>query len=189
MSDIGEVIAVDVTSAEELKKWLQVKAGEHGLIYLLAYADDGVIWGRLADTGQLQLSGEAFEEVTVKLRPNTLQQARLFGPRGELFLWRTDEGFSCRLTNDGGEKPESFLEDVYWLWGTGGQTSGEFTLMEEGKQGLFHAPPLKDAAGKRGGLKVRHYVEYDPETGQAYISHSRLVDLEIVEEAKDGDQA
>ncbi len=188
MSGTGKVIVVGVTSAEELRKWLQTKAGEHGLSYLLAYADDGVIWGRLADTGQLQLSGEAFGEVSVELRPSTLQQARLFGPIGELFLWRMDEGFSCRLITDGEAKPKNALEDTYWLWGTRGRLGGEFTLMEEGKQGLFHAPPLKDAARRRGGLKVRHYVEYDPETGQAYISHSRLVDLQIVEEAKDGNQ-
>ena len=188
MPGTGKVITVDVASAEELRKWLQTKAGEHGLIYLLAYADDGVIWGRLAGTGQLQLSGEAFGEVSVELRPSTLQQARLFGPIGELFLWRTDKGFSYRLIADGETKPQDALEDVYWLWGTDGQPSGEFTLMEEGKQGLFHAPPRKDVAGKRGGLKVRHYIKYDPETGQAYISHSRLVDLEILEEAKDGNQ-
>lgn len=188
MPGSGEVIAVDVTSAEELKEWLLIKAVEHDLPLLLAYADDGVIWGRLAGTSQLQLSGEAFGKVTVELRPSTLQQARLFSPAGELFLWRTDKGFSYHLIADGETKPKNVLEDIYWLWGTGGQTSGEFTLMEEGKQGLFHALPRKNVVGKRGGLKVRHYVEYDPETGQAYISHSRLVDLKIVEEAKDGNQ-
>jgi CRISPR-associated protein (TIGR03984 family) len=165
------------TFAQDPKDWLQAKASEHGLTCLLAYADDGVIWGCLTANGELALSGSAFDEVSVELRASTLQQARLFSTDGELFLWRVDGNFSYRLIADGSKKPKNTLEDIYWLWGTGDQTNGEFTLMKQGRQGLFHAPPLKDATDKRGGLKVRHYVEFDEKTGQAYISHSRLVDV------------
>ncbi|MBU1659929.1 MAG: TIGR03984 family CRISPR-associated protein [Chloroflexi bacterium] len=171
---------VEETFAKNPKCWLQAKAGEHDLTCLLAYADDGVIWGRLTENGELTLSGDAFEKVAVELRARTLQQVRLFGPEGELFLWRADGSFSYRIIADGKQKPKNALEDNYWLWGTGYQTNGAFTMMKEGRQGFFHAPPLKDAAGKRGGLRVRHYVEFDQKTGQAYISHSRLVGLKEV---------
>ena len=181
-----EETTVDETFAQDPKKWFQAQASED-MPYLLAYADDGVIWGCLTGTGEFALSGDAFTKVGVKLRASTLQQARLFGPAGELFLWRTTgQDFSYRIIKDRGEKSDDALEDTYWLWGTGKRANGEFTLMEEGRQGLYHAPPLNEAQRKRGGLQVRHYVDYDEETGQAYISHSRLVDLHA-QEVQDGD--
>jgi hypothetical protein len=62
----------------DLKTWLVDKAkGKY--LYLLAFAADGVIWGRFDNDG-LRLSGDAFpEKVDVKLDEQTLQLVRSFG--------------------------------------------------------------------------------------------------------------
>lgn len=167
---------VILATNQDLQDWAESNA-QDDMGYLLAYADDGVIWGFVDANGRLQLAGSVFPEIDVPLRPRTLQQARLFGPAGELFLWRTEQGFCTRLIADGATKPTTALEDNFRLWGSGIETRDGFTMMEEGAQGLYHAPPVKIARDGQCYLKVRHYVQYDENTGQAYISHSRLVDL------------
>jgi CRISPR-associated protein (TIGR03984 family) len=74
------------------------------------------------------------------------------------------------------------------LWGTQSveQRDG-FTLMTNGRQGLRHAAPLlvpQDILDERRRshplrLRVRHYLTYDADDGQANISLSRLVALEM----------
>jgi hypothetical protein len=41
----------DVVVDHDLKQWLIKQASESNLRYLLAHADDGVIWGRFDDLG------------------------------------------------------------------------------------------------------------------------------------------
>ncbi len=189
-------VTIDKNFVANLRPQLEQMAVEHKLLYLLAHAYDGVIWGRF-DKGKLTLSGEVFdvEEVSVKLRQETLQQARLFGPAGELLIWRTGDGFAAHLINEEGVQPEDILEDeTHWLWGTGMTINDmpndlKFTLMHEGQEGLRHAPPRGEAKNWRVGLQVRHQVQYD-EQGQAYIALSRLVDLvDRVEEVQNGTEA
>jgi len=170
------------TFVEGLEAWFSAKAAELDFPWFLAHADDGVIWGRW-DDGDLTLSGKAFPELEVKLRIETLQQARLFGPAGELFLWRSQGGFSVRRITADIDCPDEMclpLESRI-LWGEGVKTNLGFTLMREGSQGLLHAVPLPNAIGKRAALKVRQYISYDADD-QAFITHSRLVDLVVSKE-------
>jgi len=147
--------------------------------YLLAHMDDGVIWGMRQDDGTLMLSGDVFpDKVAVSLRWTTLQQARLFGPGGELLIWRTPEGFAAREVSDAGVAPEAYVEDNYLLWRQGSllrQANG-FALLEEGRRGLLHAPPVIPKGSQRPKLQVRHYLDFDAQ-GQAYVCMSRLVAL------------
>lgn len=156
--------------------------------YILAHADDGVIWGKRQDDGTLLLSGEVFADparysaVAVKLRPRTLQQVRLFGPAGEIFVWRTREGFAGRSILDGPAcNDDDVFEQVYLLWHQGQPEAMDrqagFTLLQEGGQGPRHAPPVIPKGSQRPRLVVRHYVAYDDQD-QAYIALSRLVNLQ-----------
>ncbi len=168
--------------------WLAARARELGLDTLLAFADDGVIWGSV--TGEkLALAGDAFAQVRVTLRAATLQEARLFGPAAELIVRREAAGFTACLIRDDDQDPEARLEERYWLWGRGEKTHDRFTLMREGAQGLLHAPPDADGRllGQRAALLVRHTIDYDDQ-GQAFIRFSRLVQLEKVTEDHDGSQ-
>ena len=165
--------------------WLAAQAKQPGMDIVLAQADDGVIWGKV-DGGQLKLAGNAHPEVKVEFRAVTLQQARLFGPAGELYVWRTADGFAARMIADGNNpSDDDCLEDRQWLWGTlgdKGKAQGGFTLLVEGRQGLRHAPPITGLGQEqRVMLTARHYLDYDDE-GQAYIAGSRLTGLVKVEE-------
>jgi hypothetical protein len=119
-------------------------------VYLLAHAEDGVLWARV-ENGQLQFdfAPQGFPPQRVHLRAETLLMARLFGPERELFLWRDDSGlWSARRIEDAAlQAGHDYLEENYILQGTAQQS-----------------------------LKVRHYLLETPE-GIAYIAASRLVDL------------
>jgi CRISPR-associated protein (TIGR03984 family) len=180
---------------QELRRTLEILAGEHKARYLLAHADDGVIWGRFDQKG-LTIAADVFEDiqdaaaVVVSLRPATLHQVRLFGPEAEILIWRTDGGFRARRLDEEDVPSENVLEEIHWLWGIGMDMPGlsqeaNFTLMHEGQQGLRHAPPVKYGIDQRYGLQVHHHILYDDQ-GQAYIAFSRLVDLVPVEEANNG---
>jgi CRISPR-associated protein (TIGR03984 family) len=162
------------------RQWLADRMNE-GMPWLLAHADDGVIWGRRDPDGQLVLSGDVFEHpaIAIALRPQTLQRARVFGSGGELLAWRTGNGFAARLIQDGPELPPDTLCEKHLLWALGrpGETRAGFTLLTEGQRGLCHAPPVIPIRDKRPALVVWHYVNYDAE-GQAYIALSRLAGLE-----------
>jgi len=71
--------------------WMVKHAQQYNLRYLLAHADDGVIWGRI-DNSELHTS-HGIAPASPSLHPSTLQQARLFSPAGELLLWRDDNGW------------------------------------------------------------------------------------------------
>jgi CRISPR-associated protein (TIGR03984 family) len=157
---------------------LQQAAASGRYAWLLAHADDGVIWGRVQD-GQLITSDSAFPAVSPPLRALTLQQARLFGPAGEVLVWRTNAGWQQReLTDGAGESAEAFDEDVI-LWGTnaGEQTERNgFWLAVESDLGLQHAPPVKMNKRHTLKLRMRHYLDFDSE-GAAFVRVSRLVDV------------
>jgi len=190
-------------------QWLQEHASAE-MDTVLLHTDFGVLWGKVKDK-QLTLSLVQGEEVVLfqgdqvihpeNISPEyqsallarldalgkTCQQARLFGPGGEWFIWRTPGGFAARLIADGPNDPPDSLPDHQWLWGTLGEKGKpvrEFTLLVDGKQGMRHAPPIKELGkNQRVKLTLRHYIEYDAE-GQAFITGSRLTGLQKVEEAK-----
>lgn len=177
--------------ANDLKKWLQKKAKDYDLTYLLAHADDGVIWGEFRKTG-LVTSQDAFPELA-QLRLCTLQQCRIFGNNTEVFenntevmLWKVGQDWKARLIQDGNLSAEDYICEKQILWGTKleGEPKKGFTLVSDGSEGLRHAVPLTLTKENFQGdncrplrLEVRHYIDYDQETGVARIYLSRLVNL------------
>lgn len=83
-------IDVDENFRRAPDAWLTEQAQHHGLHFLLAHADDGVIWGRVDNDG-LHTSHRIAAQ-SPQLRAVTLQQCRLFGPAGELLVWRDQTG-------------------------------------------------------------------------------------------------
>ncbi len=84
---------------KDARGWLGQRMTE-GMPWLLVHADDGVIWGKRMEDGQLALSSDVFDSqaqypaIAVELRGPTIQQARIFGEAGELLVWRTEDGFA-----------------------------------------------------------------------------------------------
>jgi len=168
--------------------WLQKNAKDNNLKYLLAHADDGVIWGEFRGTDyNLVTSGDddVFPQLA-KLRLCTLQQCRIFGKNAEVMLWKVGQNWKARSIEDGHLSKDDYIREQQILWGTQpeGQTKQNFTLVSDGSQGLKHAVPLtnipftkdKNNLYRPIRLVVHHYIDYD-DSGLARIYLSRLVDL------------
>lgn len=184
-----------------LKAWLLAQAEAYSLRYLLAHADDGVIWGRVdakidgSEGLELILSHAVAPGISPVLSAMTLQQARLFGETAELLLWRDgDNIFHYRLLADDAGMSTVYSEcydEAQLLWGTDGQQlEHNFTLLRDGAQGFCHAVPLalnleidgsllrqenQNQIGPR--LRVRHYLAQDNDDPTARVAVSRLVGL------------
>jgi len=183
--------ATQLTEGQDVVGWLAQQGAAQGCRWLLAHAYDGVIWGEWRADG-LHQSGSAFGTVSPLLNPETLLEARVFGPSGELHIWRTETGWRARCIQDGrGAEQRKRFDEPHLLWGTelavepSQAVVDGFVLVQEGEEGLRHAPPLGQAfadtaneqsAWRRPTLTVRHYIDYDAD-GQASIAFSRLMSL------------
>lgn len=187
-----EIMSVQISPVENLdgftvdaRAWVEKKSGAGAHAWLLAYADDGFIWGELT-TDKLVLAKDIFAGAGADLEPQTLQHLYIFNEAVEIHIWRGEESFrGARMADGPDSKTESFDNDLL-LWGTkiyAGPTAG-FTWMEDGVQGLRHAVPLEvDPQMLNEGrlarplqLKIRQYLNYDG-SGQAYVQAVRLVKL------------
>lgn len=185
-----EIIQIfDVPTPLNPALWLAEQAGD-AAYYLLAHADDGVIWGKV-DNGFLTTSHDAthgteYAEVSPPLREVTLQAARLFNDNSEILLWRDaeTEAWCARMIYAVDDSQEAMLfveaiDEYQLLWGNQAEAiSDTFTLLSHSGQGLHHIAPIAitaDALPLR--LKVRHLIKEDKD-GFAHITASRLVRLE-----------
>lgn len=164
--------------------WFAEQRALGSAAWLLAYAEDGVIWGKLAG-GALVLP----QTETPTLSSQTLLEARLFNAQGEIHLWRTAEGFSACVVTDMPDGHGAF-DEVQRLWGTDfdreSQVGDGFTLLVDGREGLRHAVPFAIPTNyftKRHPrfhpalIQTRHYFQVDQETSVTSIALSRLVSV------------
>jgi CRISPR-associated protein (TIGR03984 family) len=179
---------LDVPAQLDPAVWLAEQAGDTEC-YLLAHADDGLIWGKVVN-GILNTSHDAarntgYAQISPPLREVTLQTARLFNNNGEILLWRDSETLSWRarmiyVVNDSQEA--TFVEAIderQLLWGNQVEAlSDTFTLLSDSGQGLRHIAPISIATKALPlRLRVRHLISED-DTGFARVTASRLVNLE-----------
>lgn len=202
--DLCQPISTNELNSDNLKNWIERQAEKNQLgdsSYLLAHAEDGIIWGRF-ENSKLTTADEVFDKKVFrvdlpKLRLSTLQQCRIFGKNGEILLWPTDEGWRSRIIQD--KLDVDHIPEWQILWGTQpdkGKNEEErkkdgFTLLSDGSQGLKHAVPLTGITFKHDREKkrlhrpvrllVRHYIDYN-DSGIARIFLSRLVSLKSVGE-------
>ncbi len=178
------------TEIGDLRIWLVEQATTYRLTWLLAYLDDGVLWGKF-ENGQLLTAETDVEanKVCPVLRIETLQQIRLFNEDAELMLWRSEaDEWKARLIQETNEASTEFtgaIDESYMLWGTEFSIvkhNPHFTLARDGAQGLQHAVPFgRSQDFKRNRplrLKIRHYLTKD-ETGFTRIATSRLLALKL----------
>lgn len=185
-------ISVENLTKQSLKDWLNQQAQDYQLPYLLAHADDGVIWGNI-EKGTLTNAREVFPECNFpELRVKTLQQCRLFGEAGEMLIWNSNGEWRSRLILQSKvselitQQKIGLIPESQILWGTQGQSNGSFTLLSDGSQGLKHAVPIaveesnfskdKTTLYRPVRLEVNHYFCYDLD-GVARIFLSRLVSI------------
>ncbi|MBD1847416.1 TIGR03984 family CRISPR-associated protein [Cyanobacteria bacterium FACHB-63] len=172
-----EELNTDSIQDETLHRWLEQQADQYQLCYLLAHAEDGIIWGHFPES-RLRIAHNVFPEFP-PLRLSTLQQCRIFSEFGEILLWRDQMTLRSRLILQ--DASTEWIEEDQILWGTSGEVKEDFTKLQDGQQGLNHAVPRTDIVFREGHrpvrLRIRHYVCYDEDTGVARIYLSRLVNL------------
>ena len=173
------------TFTTDIVAWFATQSPLGTDTWLLAYAEDGVIWGKL-EQGKLALP----QTDTPTLTPLTLLEARLFGENGEVHIWRTDNGFSaCRITEQ--PKENGAFDEIQRLWGTDfdrdSKVGDGFTLLVDGLEGLRHAVPLVVPTNyfvkppprfHPALIQTRHYFQVDAETGVTSVALSRLVSID-----------
>ena len=191
--------AVATDEVSDFETWLNDRAKEFHLKWLLAFEEEGVVWGTF-EPGGLITSGEVAKQTNAKpycpeLHLETLQQARLFGPQAEVLLWRDADAagkgrWQARVISEApGEAPDwsNDFDEQQILWGTEAvlslpsATTWQFTLMSDGAPGYRHAPPLQvtgkfDERARPLRLTVRNYLKED-ETGFVRVAASRLVEV------------
>jgi len=179
---------------KNIREWLteQMKIKENEQTFLLAFADDGVIWGRLDDNGSLVIAHETSQKEDKKnytqLRGKTLQQAHIFGNKVEVRLFRDEMGEWKALKIE--DESETVITESQILWGDkldedkNQPTDTGFMRLLAERKGI---PPQiipwdkKDfGKDKCVRLEVHHLVDYNDD-GEAYIVASRLAGLSIAE--------
>ena len=169
----------------DIKSWAEELLNENRP-YLLAFADDGVIWGKIVDEALL-ISNAIDSEVSPTLDEHTLQQASIFGKESEIRLFKAEKGdWKAIEITDNGE----IIKESQILWGNRALASKKgFTQVFDARQnGLDHIAPLEvensaldpDEGGTQAlRLDIHHLVKYDEETGEARIALSRLAGLRV----------
>jgi CRISPR-associated protein (TIGR03984 family) len=150
---------------------------------LLGTADDGVLWGRLHE-GRLVMSRDA-TDIGALLRRETVQALRLFGPEGELRLWRRGGGLHLAWGQQGPGEGAA-LDEEHPLLGarakreeveTQGAHGVTFSILR-GTAGEVHAPPVFWRGGRQQPqLKVRHYLTRSASSMMWRLAHTRWMAL------------
>ena len=164
-----------------LTQWAQQLASADETVYVLIHADDGVLWGKIIDATVVTAPADPWVPT---LRTKTVQQCRVFGSRGELFIWReAEDRWHGRVLI---EEAANYctIEEEQVLWGEMAKAStSSFTPLFEEGEGMHQVVPLivtqaQVHAQHRVFLSVRHYLSEDDD-GQSRIVYSRLNGLHI----------
>lgn len=172
--------------SENPQGWIKKQTELGDKVWLLAFADDGIITGKMDQQGCLITSGDQ-DPTLPQMDSTTLQRLHLFGENAEIRLWKRDDSWNfCRLSDKPGEENASF-DEKYLLWGTtiddslDGHVPTGFTPVMEGIQGQHFILPLSASQNhlkRRATLAIRHYLQYNDD-GEARIIASRLISLSI----------
>lgn len=175
--------------AADKGQWLVETAagflGAGGIRHALIHADDGVLWGLV--TGN-QLTIPDSSDWTPALRSTTIQQCRIFGDKGELFIWREAEGqWRGRVVIEDTNVVYEKIEEAQILYGNRVNSSqaapAGFTPIFEKTTGIRQIVPKQVTDqdfdnGKCVILTVVHYLDADSD-GQARYFCSRLKDINV----------
>jgi len=190
---MSDFIKTDVSLPQEgaLETWFVEQLQKHGE-YLLAFADDGVIWGKLVDgkftkshdMDLLVFAQDKQKWTSPELREETLQQVFIFGENSEVRLFKDELGKWKALRVVDGDEPEQVIFESQIVWGDKGAEKLEngFLRVSEFRKGIpdqFLPVKVPMGADQCARLKVHHLIDYDKETGEARIVISRLAGLSI----------
>lgn len=174
MHNFGEVIDAP-TGNDQVVSWITEHLKQHK--FLLAFADDGVIWGRMG------------EEISTKLRGKTLQQAFIFDDKEEVRLFRDEMNndkeakWQARKVVDGDNE---VITESQILWGDESvEFKNGFLQVKVDTKGISNQiipaerKIIKDKNTEEClRLEVHHIVAYNND-GEANVKVSRLAGLRV----------
>jgi len=190
------VVPIDRATCEQVVAWLLGRRGTvpeglgAGFAWALAHSDDGVTWGHFdGEARHWRLGHDAVPDVSPPIRPEALQELRLFGDGGEVLIWRSDEGLRGRLLEDakGDGAPDDAdplrpSDELRIVRGDRirADAGGGFTRVTDQTGAEQVLPIVLDKAQLRQRkvrLHVRHYWAQNAEDGTVRIAVTRLVKL------------
>ena len=166
---------IDINTEDE--KILKENFTESGIIII--YLDYRVIIRKFENGKIIFMVGENAES-------RFIQKLRLFNPKQELYIWRTEGKLKGRIRKDNEGDTIDIIDANQVLFGTTGErTNGYSKLTEE--RGTEIILPLEvpniDAKENRVKIKTRNYIKYN-ELGQAGYYECRFVELTFGKENK-----
>lgn len=182
-------VGVELSPAEWLLQWRSQQSRPVAEHFVLAHANDGVIWGRLFDDG-LRVAERHAGDPWPELRWSTLLDLRAFGPAGEVRLWRGREGSLRGYSIEDWELDESLvnyshsIDREYLLLGKRTEALAPTGLFERrrGRGGEQHAAPSGFTK-----MSIRHLYQRDVNSGLLRESDQRWRGL-IADSADGGAQ-
>lgn len=174
-NDFGNIV---FAGYNELESFLSENFKGDGFVIL--YLDYKVIIRKYND-GRI-----IFMENEKPFNPEFIQKLRLFNPKQELFIWRTEGKWKARLRKDEEGEDVSVVEANQILFGTTGIIENGYTKLIEDR-GTEVILPFEitgiDEKKNRVKIKTRNYIEYN-ELGQAGYIDSRFIEFTIGVENK-----
>ncbi|GAA5530187.1 CRISPR-associated protein Csx19 [Herpetosiphon gulosus] len=202
-----ETLSIDQHS--NLIEWLKTQAERYNCQWLLAHSLDCVIWGKF-EQSKLLLGCDSAKlnfETLQQCRIFGLAAEVSLWHNGS--NWQATVIKDPTDPTDPTDPAESdnYIDEYQMLWGTKIPDPAEqefapppgFTTLADGIQGMQHTLPLVFEPQERyfgpiivknatqqpnhrpARLLVRHILDFDPNTGAAYIRASRLVELSAKE--------
>lgn len=151
--------------------------------WLLAICYDGVTWGKF--DGKWHFSYDSFVKLCPKFNKDNLLELRIFNEDEEIFIWRTDSGFSGRRIEDTKvDKSEEYTnpeeEDRILLGDRFNEQKDHFTKVSIAGGSMQAVPIVCEEKDFEGGkwplrLKLKNYFEKDENTGIVRVAATRLV--------------
>lgn len=164
------------------------------LSWALAHCDDGVTWGWYDKTAQQwRLSHDVASHISPAVTATNLQELRLFGPSGEVLIFRSEDRLAGRALV---EAPLTESDSPYAPLPGPDKTEARVLRGDRVVQSYDRFTHIADAAGaeqvipiqvtatgslrqNRVQLLLRHYCQVDEGTGAARVAATRLVDLSV----------
>ena len=178
---------------DDVRGWLLAQMKADCPQTLLAFADDGVIWGTW--DGKTLVTAHEIDSSHPELRGKTLREAHIFDADGEVRLFRDElDHWKAVRISDSSDMEKVIIEKQI-LWGDKPAekqpTQPGFLRVLAERKGI--PSQLIPTTGKLNEktcvrLEVHHLVEYNSD-GEAYIVTSRLAGVSVgskIEEASNG---
>ncbi len=184
ISSTSEKIAL----TEDIFEFLKEKFPFNGL--LIAWTDAGIYWG-YKENGNYDFYQKHWKDAISK----KLIFLRIFNSESEIYIWKRQNSHSqkkyfCRIRKDNEGEIVKAVDAQQIVWGTYAKPLDEVFYKIEEARNIEIIVPNRDEKlqslelsninkSNRLALLTRNYIDYHPETGQAYFCDVRFFGVKL----------